>query len=113
MSEQEQVLLTELIDQLRSLRLAIEREQESRDKYDGPLTREAAAEYLGIHKDTLYRWAVVEGRIAYSRLGDGVRAPIRFARKDLDDFLRRVRIPTVEEMKSTRSRKGITWTSAR
>ena len=70
---------------------------------DRPLAREEAADYLGVHKDTLYRWAVQEGRIAYSRLGDGARAPIRFNKKDLDDFLLRQRIGTVEETVAQRN----------
>ena len=46
----------------------------------------------------LYRWAV-EGRVAYSRLGDGERAPMRFLKEDLEEFARGQRIPTLEEAK--------------
>ncbi len=28
---------------------------------DRPLTREEAAKYLGVHPDTLYKWAVEKG----------------------------------------------------
>ena len=64
------------------------------------MTRDEAAEYLGVHPDTLYRWAVEEGKIAYSRLGDGGRAPIRFVTRDLDDYLSRTRVPTVEDARA-------------
>ena len=37
--------------------------------------------------------------MAYSRLGDGERAPMRFLKEDLDEFARNQRIPTVEEAK--------------
>ena len=62
------------------------------------MTRDEAAEYLQVNSDTLYRWSVKEGRIAYSRLGGGGRAALRYRREDLDDFMKRSRIPTVEEI---------------
>ena len=64
--------------------------------YDKPLTQEEGAEYLQVHSDTLYRWAR-EGEIAYSRLGEGQKAPMRFWKKDLDAFMSKKRIPSVEE----------------
>lgn len=90
-------LMNALIEEVRSLRLEIRRAQPGKNDVQGPLTREDAAAYLGVHPDTLYRWAVEEGRIAYSRLGDGSRAPIRFLRKDLDEYLAKNRIGTVQE----------------
>lgn len=90
-------LVRELIAEVRLLRKEVERRSESGHPANRPLTREEAAEYLGIHKDTLYRWAVEEGRIAYSRLGEGSRTSIRFMRKDLDDFLEHQRIGTVNQ----------------
>ncbi|NIA13114.1 MAG: helix-turn-helix domain-containing protein [Nitrospiraceae bacterium] len=60
-----------------------------------PLTREEAATYLRVHPDTLYTWAT-EGRVAYSRLGDGKRAALRFLRRDLDRFVSGHRIDTIE-----------------
>ena len=101
MTDEQFELTSELIVELRSLRLAIERHNGSNDR-DRPLTREEAAEYLGVHKDTLYRWAVEEGRIAHSRLGEGARAPLRFRKEDLDDYLQRQRIGTVEEIRMRR-----------
>ena len=77
----------------------MDRAQDAQGGYGKPLTREQAAEYLSIHPDTLYRWAV-GGRVAYSRLGDGERAPMRFLKEDLDEFARGQRIPTVEEAKA-------------
>ena len=68
---------------------------------DRPMTRNQAAEYLNVHRDTLYKWAV-EGWLAYSRLGDGGRAPMRFTKADLDDFIRTNRIPTVEDAAAMR-----------
>ena len=65
-----------------------------------PLARDEAAAYLGVHKDTLYRWAVEEGRIAYSRLGEGGRAALRFSKQDLDDFVSRQRISSLEETRT-------------
>ena len=64
------------------------------------MTRDEAAEYLGVHPDTLYRWAVEEGETAYFRLGDGGRAPIRFVRCDLDDYLSQTRVPTLEDARA-------------
>ena len=90
-------LVRELIAEVRLLRKEVERRSESGHPDNRPLTREEAAEYLGIHKDTLYRWAVEEGRIAYSRLGEGSRASIRFNHEDLDDFVRQQRIGSLEE----------------
>jgi excisionase family DNA binding protein len=68
-----------------------------------PMTRAEAAEYLQIHPDTLYRWSVEEGKIAYCRLGEGARASLRFLKKDLDQFLSKQRIPTVEDTMMRRS----------
>jgi excisionase family DNA binding protein len=62
-----------------------------------PLNKDEAARYLGINSDTLCKWSR-SGRIAYSRLGDGARAPMRFSKKDLDAYLSKTRIPTVEEV---------------
>ena len=90
-------LVKELIAEVRLLRKEVERRCETGHPANRPLTREEAAEYLGIHKDTLYRWAVEEGRIAYSRLGEGSRASIRFTRSALDDFLEHQRIGTVNQ----------------
>lgn len=87
----------QLIGELRSLRVVIERQHGDRDRLDMPLTRDEVAAYLNVYPDTLYEWAVEEGRIAYSRLGKGAKAPLRFDRKELDDFLRRQRIATVKE----------------
>ena len=97
MLDQLHELVRELIGEVHLLRIEARRSSEDGSAPNRPLTREEAAEYLGIHKDTLYRWAVEEGRVAYSRLGHGSRAPIRFTRKDLDDFLRRQRISSVED----------------
>ena len=93
-------LMRELIGEVHLLRMETQRRSECDSSPDRPLNREEAADYLGIHKDTLYRWAVEEGRIAYSRLGDGEKAPLRFTQEDLGDFLRRQRIATVEETRA-------------
>ncbi|HIJ72618.1 MAG TPA: helix-turn-helix domain-containing protein [Candidatus Hydrogenedentes bacterium] len=103
MAETQTEPIAELVTEIRSLRLVIQYESQVRRKYDQPLTREQAAEYLGVHKDTLYGWAVEEGRIAYSRLGDGTKASLRFIKKDLDEFVDHHRVPAVEE---TRARKS-------
>lgn len=84
--------IAELTEEVRALRETMERAQDAQDRYGNPPTREQAAEYLSIHPDTLYKWAV-EGRVAYSRLGDGERAPMRFLKEDLDEFARGQRIP--------------------
>ena len=96
-------LMRELIHELQLLRMYAHLTPANDAHPNRPLTREEAADYLGVHKDTLYRWAVEEGRIAYSRLGDGGRAPIRFAKRDLDDFLLRQRISTVQETLARRT----------
>lgn len=82
-------LFKELVVELRGLRLAMERNMDK----DQPLTREQAAAYLGIHEDTLYRYAK-EGLLAYSQIGG--RGPMRFTRADLDAFMRSNRIPATE-----------------
>ena len=101
MTDEQSEPTAELIVEIRLLRRAIER-QNGFMGHDRPLNREEAAEYLGIHKDTLYRWAVEEGRIAYSRLGDGGRAPLRFRKEDLDEYLKKQRIGTVDETRTYR-----------
>jgi excisionase family DNA binding protein len=98
-AETHTALLTELVAEVRAMRETIARSQQPKSLSDAPLTREQAAEYLGIHPDTLYRWAVEHGKIACSRLGDGRRAPIRFLKRDLDDFIARARIATVENIR--------------
>ena len=94
-----QVVLEACLDELVQIRHIAQNSK----KYDYPMSRKEAAEYLKIHPDTLYKWAVEEGRIAYHRLGDGARASLRFLRKDLDDFLASQRIPTVEEVRFKRA----------
>jgi excisionase family DNA binding protein len=95
-------LMRQLIDEVRTLRRAPGNSGPTEIDANRPLSREEAADYLGVHKDTLYRWAVEEGRIAYSRLGNGGRAPLRFSRKDLDHFISSQRIPTVQELRNRR-----------
>ena len=96
------LLLGELVVELRLLREFLGKTLQHADNYDGPLTRDQAAAYLSIHPDTLYKWAVEDGRIAYSRFGEGARAPLRFYRKDLDAFAHSCRIPTVDELRARR-----------
>ena len=98
-AEAHTALLTDLIVEVRAMREIIELSQQPKNLSDAPLTREEAAGYLGIHPDTLYRWAVEEGKLAYARLGDGGRSPIRFVKRDLDEFLSRMRVPTVADAK--------------
>jgi len=83
-----------ILEALRELRAATEGKDASALP-DRPLTRVEAAAYLDVHPDTLYDWAR-ENRVAWCRLGDGKRAPMRFLRADLDDFLRANRIPAVQ-----------------
>jgi len=93
-------VMTELLSETRALRAAVERGQGTGGgavSCDRPLTREEAAEYLGVYVDTVYDWAVRDGKIPYSRLNDGKRAPIRFMLKDLEDFVKRARVDTVED----------------
>lgn len=83
----------ELLEEVRGLREAVERGQDTAR----PLTLRAAAAYLSVHEDTLGRWAR-DGRLSYSRLGDGGRAPLRFLKQDLDRFNDSWRIPAVGEV---------------
>ena len=83
-------LLAELVNEAKLTRKGGERT---------PLTRDEAAAYLQVHPDTVYKWAR-EGRLSYSRLGEGAKAPLRFIRKDLDAFMSGQRIATAEEMLS-------------
>lgn len=78
---------SELLHEVRALRIAFESQADPLR----PMTREAAAEYLGVHPDTLYRWAC-EGVVAHSRLGESDRGPMRFTKRDLDDAVARGRI---------------------
>jgi excisionase family DNA binding protein len=103
MLEQLLELMRELIGEVHLLRMEVYRRSENVASHSRPLTREEAADYLGVHKDTLYRWAIEEGRIAYSRLGEGGRSPIRFTRKDLDDFLEHQRIGTLDQTLARRT----------
>lgn len=86
----------EILSVLREMK-SLMRSMVTTERYAQPMDRETAAEYLGIHPDTLYRWAVEEGRIAYSRFGEGKRAALRFTRRDLDAFVSASRVPTVGE----------------
>jgi len=83
-------LLTVLIDEVKAMRLAMELNGTGAVK-PATLTREEAAAYLGVHPDTLYRWAR-ENRIAYVRMGEGEKAPMRFTLEDLDRYLQECRI---------------------
>ena len=51
------------------------------------MTAAEAAEYLGVGVEMLARYEK-EGLVTY-RLGDGPKAPRRWYRSDLDDFVRR------------------------
>jgi len=79
---------------MRQLLMEILEELRKQNQYTRAMNRTEAAEYLGIHPDTLWRLAR-ENRISYSRLGDGERAPLRFRKKDLDEYLDACRIPAV------------------
>lgn len=50
---------------------------------DFPLTSQQAAEYVGVHVDTIKRWAA-DGKVRAFRTPGGWW---RFAQDDLDDFL--------------------------
>ena len=71
-----------LIEEMKGLRKVFEASQEPTGK---PLTRDEAAKFLGVHPDTLFRWAK-EGQITFSKLGDGERADMRFKLEDLQQF---------------------------
>lgn len=60
----------------------------------GALTRAEAAAYLKCHPQTLYTWAVTEGRIPYHQVND--RGGLRFRKEDLDAFLERCRIREID-----------------
>jgi excisionase family DNA binding protein len=51
---------------------------------EGYLTAVTAAEYLSIHRNTLYRWTQM-GLIKAHRIG--VRGDLRYRRQDLDKFV--------------------------
>ena len=86
-----------LIEEVRGMREAIENGVNPK-----PLTRKQAAAYLQVHPDTVYRWAV-EGQLAYSKLGDGEKAPQRFMLEDLNEFAcKRRRIQTNEQASPSR-----------
>lgn len=57
-----------------------------------------AAEYLGVHVETVRRWAR-EGVIPAAKLGN--RGGLRFRREDLDDFLYRRRLGPVPHTASS------------
>ena len=78
----ESEVFEQLLEEVRGLREAMERVAEGTGKYDKPMTRDEAAAYLQVHPDTLYRWAM-EGMVAYSRMGDGQKAPLRFTKEQL------------------------------
>ncbi len=52
------------------------------------LSRQAAAEYLGCHPDTVYRLAK-EGELAFFQANRG--APMKFTRQDLDSYREKIR----------------------
>lgn len=83
MTETQRDVSQELVNEIRSLRVAVERGQDT----DRPLTRKEAAEYLKVHEDTVYAWAK-GGLLSFSKLGDGQRAPMRFFKDDLEELAR-------------------------
>ncbi len=101
MSEQDQAQLllavTTLLLQMKEVVVGLTNKADEHFPPNRPFTKDEAAQYLGINPDTLCKWAR-QGRIAYCRLGEGARAPMRFRKKDLDAFLSASRIPTVEEV---------------
>ena len=86
-------MLCTLIDEVRELWRAVEGPGKTDE--DRPLTRTEAAEYLGVHPDTLFRWAH-ENKVAYIRFGNGEKAQMRFLKKDLESFVAGGRIAAVE-----------------
>ena len=96
MAENELNPMAELVQEVRALRETIAHIGKASDKYTRPLTREEAADYLQVHKDTLYRWSI-EGLVAYSRIGDGPKAQMRFTKADLDEALRLKRVGLLSE----------------
>jgi excisionase family DNA binding protein len=70
-------------------------ELRTQNRLSQPMDRVQAAEYLGVSPGHLWRLAR-NNEISYSRLGDGERAPMRFRRQDLDEYLDRCRIRAVE-----------------
>lgn len=74
-------------------------------KYELPMDRKTAAQYLGVHPRTLYRWSATEGKIKYSLLGKG--GTMSYEREDLDAYIASCAIPTVGELKSRRDRKRL------
>ena len=91
MKKKQLAIMEKLVEETRSMRKALEGQQ----RWDQPLTREEAAEYLKVHPDTLYRWAR-QNRITYSRFGNGGRAAMRFLKKDLDVFVEQSKIVALE-----------------
>ena len=94
-------LLELLVEEMRDFGDALERLEHAQLMDDRPMNRKEAAEYLGLHPQTVYTWAR-EGLIAYSVLGGndtGERGEMRFLRSDLDVYLKKMRVPTLEERK--------------
>jgi excisionase family DNA binding protein len=58
------------------------------EQHDGWIRTPEAARYLGVHVETIRRWAR-EGAIPAAKLGN--RGGFRFRREDLDRFLERRR----------------------
>jgi excisionase family DNA binding protein len=86
MSEDVTGILTAVLDELRLIRQAQGIEGRS-------MSREQAAEFLGVHKDTLYRLAR-EGEIAYFQTGDGGK--MTFTLDDLLAYRSKTRHAAVE-----------------
>ena len=64
-----------------------------------PLSKNEAAEFLGIHTSTLSK-LISEGRINFTSLNpDNKMSVKKFYRKDLEDFLRKNRTRTIDEIK--------------
>lgn len=91
MADNDLDMMAAILEELRKLTTLHEVDRQTMGR---PMNREQAADYLGVHPDTLYRWAR-ENRVTYSRLGDGDRAPMRFQKADLDEFLERSKIAAV------------------
>jgi excisionase family DNA binding protein len=51
------------------------------------LTRDEAADYLGVSRGTLSRWAADRSGPAFVKLGSGITGSVRYAIEALDEFI--------------------------
>lgn len=95
-------MFEELLESINTLVAEVRASNETMRRFVGvrttdeqPLDCDGAATYLGLHPQTVRKLAK-SNRLTYCRIGEGDRQPLRFLKRDLDAFLNKSRIESVD-----------------